>query len=118
MPGLWLAGQITGVEGYVESAATGLLVARDIIARAAGATPTTPPPETALGGLIRHLARRSPIDFQPANITWGLIECDPGLRDVRGRRERRARQAQLALARVRAWAAGDVTAVTPSERQS
>jgi methylenetetrahydrofolate--tRNA-(uracil-5-)-methyltransferase len=118
MPELWLAGQITGVEGYVESAATGLLVARDIIARASGATPTAPPPETALGGLIRHLTRRSPIDFQPANITWGLIECDPRLRDVRGRRERRARQAELALARVRAWAAGDETAVTPSERQS
>ncbi len=104
VPWVWLAGQITGVEGYVESAATGLLVGRDIVARTAGETPTSPPPGTALGGLIRHLTGRSPLDFQPANITWGLIECAPELRAVRGRRERRARQAAMALERVRAWA--------------
>jgi methylenetetrahydrofolate--tRNA-(uracil-5-)-methyltransferase len=109
-PELWLAGQITGVEGYVESAATGLLAARDIIARAAGATPTTPPSGTALGGLIRHVTRRSPLDYQPANITWGLIECPHELLGIRGKRERRVKQAEVALARVRAWAhaaAGD-----------
>ncbi len=50
LPEVWLAGQITGVEGYVESAATGLLVARDIAARAAGDA-DAPPPGTALGGL-------------------------------------------------------------------
>ena len=116
-PGIWLAGQITGVEGYVESAATGLLVARDIAARSAGTTPTAPPPDTALGGLVRHLTRRSAIDYQPANITWGLIECAPELRGVRGRRERRAKQAELALARVRGWAEAPVKAAPSCERR-
>jgi methylenetetrahydrofolate--tRNA-(uracil-5-)-methyltransferase len=103
VPGVWLAGQITGVEGYVESAATGLLVARDIAVRMAGVTPTPPPAGTALGGLIRHLTTRSPVDFQPANISWGLIECPTELQGVRSRTERRARQAEWALARIRDW---------------
>lgn len=115
IPGLWLAGQITGVEGYVESAATGLLVARDIIVRREGRIPAPPPVETALGGLIRHVTQRSATDYQPANITWGLIACPPELQGVRGRRERREKQAELALARLRGWAAS-CAAFTPSRR--
>jgi len=111
--GVWLAGQITGVEGYVESAATGLLVARDIALRLAGSTPTPPPPDTALGGLVRHLTMRSPLDFQPANISWGLIQCPAELQHVRGRAERRTRQAEVALSRVRAWAGLAVESADP-----
>jgi methylenetetrahydrofolate--tRNA-(uracil-5-)-methyltransferase len=103
-PGVRLAGQVTGVEGYVESAATGLLAARLLAAELAGGDPTPPPPETALGGLVRHLTERSAADFQPANISWGLIVAPPELASIRGRRERRERHAVLALERIRGWA--------------
>jgi methylenetetrahydrofolate--tRNA-(uracil-5-)-methyltransferase len=104
-PDLWLAGQITGVEGYVESAATGLLAGRNVVAQLRGITPIPPPPESALGGLVRHLTGRVSGAFQPANISWGLMVCPPELRSIRHRAERRARHAEFALDRVRAWAA-------------
>jgi methylenetetrahydrofolate--tRNA-(uracil-5-)-methyltransferase len=104
LPDLWLAGQITGVEGYVESAATGLLAARNVAALVRGTTPAAPPPETALGGLVRHLTVRGPGEFQPANVSWGLMACPPELRRIRGRKDRRACQAEMALERIREWA--------------
>ena len=95
---VFFAGQITGVEGYVESAAVGLLVARyaDELARTGAATPF--PYHTALGALGRHVAESSPDRYQPSNVTWGLIE------DVIGRAkkiEKRERQAAKALEAVR-----------------
>ncbi len=91
---IFFAGQITGVEGYVESSAVGLLVARyiDEIARTGSASPL--PYHTALGALGRHVAESSPDRYQPSNVTWGLIE------DVVGRVkkiEKRERQAAAAL---------------------
>ncbi len=86
-PRLRLAGQMTGVEGYVESAATGLMTARTLVAELAGAEVQPPPPQTALGGLVRHLTARSPSGFEPANITWGLIACAPELRAIRNKVE-------------------------------
>ncbi|HEX2059359.1 MAG TPA: methylenetetrahydrofolate--tRNA-(uracil(54)-C(5))-methyltransferase (FADH(2)-oxidizing) TrmFO [Thermoanaerobaculia bacterium] len=91
---IFFAGQITGVEGYVESAAVGLLVARyiDEIVRTGTATPL--PYHTALGALGRHVAESSPERYQPSNVTWALIE------DVIGRAkkiEKRERQAARAL---------------------
>ena len=65
---IFFAGQITGVEGYVESAAVGLLVARYID------DPTPLPYHTALGALGRHVAESSPDRYQPSNVTWALIE--------------------------------------------
>jgi len=103
-PSLRVAGQLTGVEGYVESAATGLMAARTLAAELAGGSPQPPPPETAMGGLVRHLTERSPGGFQPANISWGLIATPPELAVVRGRRERRERHAALAVERIRDWA--------------
>ncbi len=104
-PALRLAGQITGVEGYVESAATGLLAARLLAAELRGRTPAPPPPETALGGLVRHLTARRPEGFQPANVSWGLIRCPLELGRIRDRRQRRLAQAARALEAVRSWAA-------------
>jgi methylenetetrahydrofolate--tRNA-(uracil-5-)-methyltransferase len=104
-PDLWLAGQLTGVEGYVESAATGLMVGRNLAAQLRGAEPLPPPPETALGGLVRHLTARPADDFQPANISWGLMVTPPHLQRIRNRTERRERHAELALRLVREWAA-------------
>jgi methylenetetrahydrofolate--tRNA-(uracil-5-)-methyltransferase len=104
-PAIRLAGQLTGVEGYVESAATGLLAARLVAAELAGGSPPPPPPDTACGGLVRHLTERGPSGFQPANISWGLIATPPPLAAVRGRRERRERHAEHAVDRIRDWAA-------------
>jgi len=94
---VFFAGQITGVEGYVESAAVGLLVARyiDELARVGAAQPL--PYHTALGALGRHVAESSPDRYQPSNVTWALIE------DVVGRVkkiEKRERQVARAIATI------------------
>jgi len=90
---IFFAGQITGVEGYVESSAVGLLAARyiDELTRAGAATPL--PYHTALGALGRHVAESSPDRYQPSNVTWALIE------DVIGRaRKTEKREKQVARA--------------------
>src|SRR5438477_6220006 len=96
---IFFAGQITGVEGYVESSAVGLLVARYIDELSHG-TPATPLPfHTALGALGRHVSESSPDRYQPSNVTWALIE------DVIGRCrkiEKRERQVAKALESMRA----------------
>jgi len=105
-PDVRLAGQMTGVEGYVESAATGLLAGRLLAAELGGRPLPPPPPDTAMGGLIRHLTERPADRFQPSNITWGLIEAPAGMASIRGRRPRRERHAELAVERITAWAGG------------
>jgi methylenetetrahydrofolate--tRNA-(uracil-5-)-methyltransferase len=102
-PHLRLAGQITGVEGYVESAATGLIAARCLAAEEVGGVAFPPPPETALGGLVRHLTSSSSDSFQPSNITWGLMARLQATAGLRGRRERRQRHAELAVGLARQW---------------
>jgi len=103
-PHIRLAGQITGVEGYVESAAVGLLASYSLIAELQGLELPAPPPETAFGGLVRHLTASSVKDFQPSNITWGLIACPDEARKIRKKRDRRLHQAELALDSIRLWA--------------
>jgi methylenetetrahydrofolate--tRNA-(uracil-5-)-methyltransferase len=78
-PGIYFAGQISGVEGYVESAASGLLVARFVAERLSGREPRLPPPTTALGGLVAQLSRH-PRDYQPSNITFSHIAPYEGKR--------------------------------------
>jgi len=73
-PNIFFAGQITGVEGYVESSAVGLLVARYICELAGSHSAAPLPYHTALGALGRHVAESSPDRYQPSNVTWGLIE--------------------------------------------
>lgn len=95
---IFFAGQITGVEGYVESSAVGLLVARyiDELSRDRPAIPL--PYYTALGALGRHVAESSPDRYQPSNVTWALIE------DVVGRCrkiEKRDKQVAKALEAIR-----------------
>jgi methylenetetrahydrofolate--tRNA-(uracil-5-)-methyltransferase len=85
-PRVRLAGQLTGVEGYLESAATGLAAAIDLLLeRRGGAEPA--PPETGLGALGRHLTASDPERFQPANVHFGLF---PPLVPEPPKRERRA----------------------------
>ena len=86
-PRVRLAGQITGVEGYLESAATGLAIALYLDQERRGSKPLAFPPTTALGALSRHLTDSSPKRFQPANINYGLFT------ELEGRVKRGARRA-------------------------
>ncbi len=72
-PDLFFAGQITGVEGYIESTAMGLLAGINASSLIAGHEPIAPPPETSLGALIGHLQRADRKTFQPMNIAFGLF---------------------------------------------
>jgi methylenetetrahydrofolate--tRNA-(uracil-5-)-methyltransferase len=75
MPRLRFAGQVTGVEGYVESAAMGLLTGRLAAAQALGKALSAPPPETAMGALVEHITggHLEGSKFQPMNINYGLL---------------------------------------------
>ncbi len=94
-PRLRFAGQITGVEGYVESAAIGLLAAAFIVAERRGQAPSPPPPTTALGAILAHITGGASAEtFQPMNVNFGLFPPPPGrMRRTERRREfvRRAR---------------------------
>ncbi|HVD77435.1 MAG TPA: FAD-dependent oxidoreductase, partial [Vicinamibacteria bacterium] len=71
--GLFFAGQMSGVEGYVESAASGLIAGLGAALRARGEEPVGFPEDTALGGLGRYIARSDPTNYQPTNIAFGLL---------------------------------------------
>jgi methylenetetrahydrofolate--tRNA-(uracil-5-)-methyltransferase len=103
-PSLRLAGQLTGVEGYVESAAIGLAAALFLAAELRAVAVPPLPGWTAHGGLIRHLTERPPHRFQPANAAWGLM-LDPPVELPRGKSARRQAAAAHALAAIRAWRA-------------
>jgi len=96
-PDLLLAGQLSGVEGYVESAAMGLLAGINGARLAAGLSPVVPPRETALGSLVNHLTNSDSARFQPSNINFGLFP--PWEKKIRKkfRGEERAARALTAL---------------------
>ncbi len=100
-PRIRLAGQITGVEGYLESAATGLVIALYMALERSGTDFAPLPFTTALGALARHLTQSDPKRFQPANINYGLFPELPGRMK---KRERRAAHARRAWRELEAWA--------------
>ncbi len=100
-PRLRLAGQLTGVEGYLESAVTGLAVALYLALERRGGAPEPLPPTTALGALARHLTESDPRHFQPANINYGLFAPLP---ESPRRADRRAAYAERARVELAAWA--------------
>ena len=101
MPRLRFAGQITGVEGYVESAAIGLLAGRFAAVEAGGKFGSPPPETTALGSLIRHItANADIISFQPMNINFGLL---PPLENNLRRREKKKAMSIRALSDLEQW---------------
>jgi len=104
-PRLRFAGQITGVEGYVESAAIGLLAGRFAASEAIGAAAAAPPPTTALGALLGHITGgAAAATFQPMNVNFGLLPALPetGKRGPRGA-DRKTALARRALADLDAW---------------
>ncbi len=87
-PDVIFAGQLTGVEGYTESAASGILAGVNMARLLAGMEPVIPPPTTMLGGLFRYLRDAQPGRFQPMNSNWGLV--DPLPKRVKNKKEKRA----------------------------
>jgi len=102
-PGLFIAGQMAGVEGYVESAALGGLAGRFAAASLHGEAPSLPPASTAHAALLRHLGEADADRFQPMNVNWGLFP--PLAAPPRKRLERNQALAARALADLDPWLA-------------
>ncbi|MGC2644728.1 MAG: FAD-dependent oxidoreductase, partial [Candidatus Sulfotelmatobacter sp.] len=100
-PRVLFAGQICGVEGYVESSATGLMAGVNAAALARGSDPAPPPRASAFGSLTHYVTHAQSKNFQPANITFDLL---PPLEiKIRDRKERHRMQCELALKAFDAW---------------
>jgi methylenetetrahydrofolate--tRNA-(uracil-5-)-methyltransferase len=116
-PGLFFAGQMSGVEGYVESAASGLIAGIGAAFRARGREPLALPEDTALGALGRYIARSDPERYEPTNIAFGLLpELQPPIRDKARRRLAVAHRALESLERFRSRLAPEPA--MPSEGQA
>jgi len=100
-PSVLFAGQICGVEGYVESIATGMLAGIHAAALLARNLPMAPPRATALGSLIHYITNADPKKFQPANVTFDLLP--PLEKKIRDRQLRHKMQCDLALQRLAEW---------------
>jgi methylenetetrahydrofolate--tRNA-(uracil-5-)-methyltransferase len=99
-PRILFAGQISGVEGYAESAAMGFLAGVNAAALALGGESPIPPPVTAMGALVRHITNTEARTFQPMNVNYGLFPELPGR--VK-KKERRQRFAERALEELEQW---------------
>jgi methylenetetrahydrofolate--tRNA-(uracil-5-)-methyltransferase len=100
-PRVLFAGQICGVEGYVESIATGMLAGIFAALLVAGDAPVAPPRATALGSLLHYITHADPKKFQPANITFDLLP--PLEKKIRDRQQRHKMQCELALHELALW---------------
>ena len=100
-PKVLFAGQICGVEGYVESIATGLMAGLNAAAMASGVVPLAPPRASAFGSLAHYVTHADPRNFQPANITFDLLPVL--VRKIRDRKERHRMQCELALKEFDGW---------------
>ena len=100
-PTILFAGQITGVEGYTESSATGLLAGINLARILSGDEPVVPPPTTMLGALYRYMNEADPKHFQPMNANFGLLDDLP--EKVRDKKRKREMFAERALADMRTW---------------
>jgi methylenetetrahydrofolate--tRNA-(uracil-5-)-methyltransferase len=105
-PRIFFAGQITGVEGYMESALSGLLAGINALRVASGIVPcVVPPPETISGALMRYISgadsdeEEPKKDFQPMNSNFGLLSAP----EIRNKKERRAKQVEMALEGIVSW---------------
>lgn len=103
-PRICFAGQMTGVEGYVESCASGMLAGLEMAARLKGGTPFDFPRETAIGALALYISESSVANFQPMNVNFGIIS--PLDKKIRGKREKNAAISERALEIVRKLSEG------------
>ena len=109
-PLLLFAGQLTGVEGYTESAATGILAGVNLARLLRGEAPVVPPPTTMLGALYRYVHTADPEHFQPMNANFGLLE--PLERAVRDKQKKREQLVERALRDIDVFARGIGVEVT------
>lgn len=103
-PDLFFAGQVSGVEGYVESAASGLIAGLNAARLAQGGEPLAPPRTTAIGALGYYVSHADPSSYQPTNITFGIVA--PLNRRLRGRQAKRLAMAERALRDLASWTVG------------
>ena len=103
-PDIYFAGQITGVEGYVESASMGLLASLSAVAEIMGKDYIPPPRDTALGALINYLTTSSSKNFQPMNINFGLFWVQE--MKIRDKKERNQKIAVNAMDQIKKWRQG------------
>lgn len=109
-PDILLAGQLTGVEGYVESAAMGILAGINGARIILGQLPITPPEDTALGALVNHLTNSDPARFQPSNINFGLF---PPWKKKVPKRLRGQKRAEVALVSLSRWMDANLEETSP-----
>lgn len=104
-PNVLFAGQISGVEGYVESIATGLLAGMNAAVLASNSNPVPPPRATAFGALVNYICQADARNFQPANITFDLLQPldEETRRRVRDKKQRHAMVCQRALTELQDW---------------
>lgn len=95
-PEIYFAGQMTGVEGYTESAATGIIAARSIIHKLKGLNKFSLPKETMLGALSNYISSADPNNFQPMNSNWGIINTNPDDMDRKTRKNKKLKNEFLA----------------------
>ena len=100
-PRICFAGQMTGVEGYIESAASGILAAHAVADRLRGRNPLLPPPETMMGALCRYISDESVEDFQPMGSNMGILPPLPEL--IKGKQERYQAMADRAMAAMESY---------------
>lgn len=105
-PNVFFAGQLVGVEGYVESIMTGLIAGINALRWANGQNPSAPPIETASGSLLHYITHAPPHNFQPMNMVFSLLPPVEG-RDARGKKipkaDRHRRQCEIALKKFETW---------------
>ncbi|MGE3955889.1 MAG: methylenetetrahydrofolate--tRNA-(uracil(54)-C(5))-methyltransferase (FADH(2)-oxidizing) TrmFO [Vicinamibacterales bacterium] len=100
-PSIFFAGQMSGVEGYVESAASGLLAGLNAAALAKGRPTSAPPRTTAIGALAYYASHANPAHYDPSNITFGIME--PLVQPPRGKADRKVALSHRALEALDAW---------------
>jgi len=100
-PAALFAGQITGVEGYTESSATGLLAGINLARILSGDDPVIPPPTTMMGALYRYMNEADPKHFQPMNANFGLVDELP--EQIRDKKRKRELFSERALGDMQAW---------------
>ena len=103
-PTILFAGQITGVEGYTESSATGLVAGMNLARMVDGQEPVLPPPVTMLGALYRYMREADPAHFQPMNANFGLVDELPN--PIRDKKRKREMIAERALEAMSEWRRG------------